>query len=375
MITRIQEKQIESKIHKGKAIVIIGPRQTGKTTLLQIISKKLKTKILQLDGDEPDVRQKITDVTSSQLKKIIGDHKILMIDEAQLIKNIGITIKLIVDKIKTVQVIATGSSSFDLANIINEPLTGRKYEFMLFPFSTKEMVKYHGELEESRMLEQRLIYGMYPEVVTNQGKEKEILKGLTGSYLYKDIFAFQDIRKPLIIQNLLEAIALQIGSEVSIFELARTLQIDSVTVERYISLLEQAFIIFRLRSFSRNIRNELKKSRKIYFYDNGIRNAIIANYNPLNLRQDKGALWENFLISERQKYINYNNINNNSYFWRTAQQQEIDYIEETGGHLNAYEFKWNNKKNSRMPKTFSNAYPKSDFTCITKDNYLDFLLK
>ncbi len=375
MIERILENVVRNKIHKGKAIIILGPRQTGKTTLLKIVSKIIKNKILFLDGDEPDVRQKITDVTSSQLKKLIGDHKIVMIDEAQLIKNIGITIKLIVDKIKDVQVIATGSSSFDLANIINEPLTGRKFEFMLYPLSVSEMVKYHGTLEESRMLEQRLIYGMYPEVLTSPGKEKEILKSLTGSYLYKDIFAFQDIRKPSIVMNLLEALALQISSEVSVYEIARSLQIDSVTVERYITLLEQAYIIFRLRSFSRNVRNEIKKSRKIYFYDNGIRNAIISNYNPLNLRQDKGALWENFLVSERQKYIHYNNIYNKVYFWRTMQQQEIDYIEESDGRLYAFEFKWGKSKNVHLPKTFSNAYPKSNFSCITKDNYLDFLLK
>ena len=339
------------------------------------MSGKLKNKILHLDGDEPDVRKQITNVTSSQLKRLIGDYKIIMIDEAQMINNIGLTIKLIVDKVKNVQVIATGSSSLDLANEINEPLTGRKAEYMLFPLSVGEMVKHHGELEESRMLESRLLYGMYPEVVTNQGKERAILKSLSGSYLYKDIFAFQDIRKPAIIQNLLEALALQIGSEVSVFEIAKTLRIDSVTVERYIKLLEQAFIIFSLRSFSRNVRTELKKSRKIYFYDNGIRNAIIANFNPLSLRQDKGALWENFLVSERQKYIHYKNIFTNSYFWRTTQQQEIDYIEDFDGRLYTYEFKWTGRQNIRFPKTFISAYPDSSFTVISQENYLDFLSK
>ena len=373
MISRLIEKQIIKQIHKGKAIVIFGPRQTGKTTLLNSISGKLEDNILRLDGDEPDVRNKLTDITSTQLKKLFGNHKIVMIDEAQLIKNIGLTIKLIVDKIKDVQVIATGSSSFELANEINEPLTGRKHEFMLFPLSTGEMINDQGERDETRLLEHRLIYGMYPEVVTNPGKEKEILKGLTGSYLYKDLFTFQDIRRSSVIQNLLELLALQVGSEVSVSEISRNLQIDSATVERYIRLLEQAFIIFRLRSFSRNARNELKKSRKIYFYDNGIRNAIIVNYNPPNIRQDKGALWENFLVSERQKYNHYNSVYNNIYFWRTTQQQEIDYIEESNGFLYAYEFKWMKNQKERVPKTFKSTYPESSFTCISKDNYIDFL--
>ncbi|MFZ2653953.1 MAG: ATP-binding protein [Victivallales bacterium] len=373
MIERILYKKIKTRLFKGKAIIVLGPRRVGKTTLLKKIETDIEEKTLFLDGDEPDVRKKLSDVTSSELKKLVGGNKVLMIDEAQRVKNIGVTLKLITDKIPEVQVIATGSSSFELANQIKEPLTGRKYEYHLFPFSEGELVEHNGETEERRLLESRLIYGMYPEVVLPGGGERETLKEFSGSYLYKDVFAFNEIRKPEMIQKLVEALALQIGSEVSINELAQIAGADPLTVERYLNLLENAFVVFRLRAFSRNVRNELKKSRKFYFYDNGIRNAIISNFNSLSLRTDTGALWENFIISERMKYLNYHDIYANCYFWRTTQQQEIDYIEERDGKLHAFEFKWNPNRKVRFPKTFSDAYPGSEMKTINREDIIDWL--
>ena len=252
----------------------------------------------------------------------------MVIDEAQRIEDIGLRLKLITDQINDVQLIATGSSSFDLANKINEPLTGRKWEYKIYPISFKEMVNHHGLLEEKRMLPHRLIYGYYPEIVNNPGEEKEILKQLSDSYLYKDILMWEQIKKPDKLLKLLQALAFQVGSQVSYNELAQTCGMDSKTVEKYIILLEQTFIIFRLGSFSRNLRNELKNSKKIFFYDNGIRNALIANFSPAETRTDIGALWENFLISERVKALHYSNKWSNYWYWRTKEQKEIDRSEE-----------------------------------------------
>jgi hypothetical protein len=338
-----------------------------------MLAGELEEKVLLLDCDEPDVRKELTDVTSTQLMRRFGDAKVVMIDEAQRIKNIGITLKLIHDKIKNVQLIVTGSSSLELTSEISEPLTGRKYEFLLLPLSTAEMIGHTDVITEKRLLEQRLLFGLYPGVVSEPGNERKILTHLAGSYLYKDIFTFQDIRKPEIIESLLETLALQAGNEVSYHELALTLGIDQITVRRYIDLLEKSFVIFRLRSFSRNARNEIRKSRKIYFYDNGIRNAIISNFSQINLRTDKGALWENFLVSERLKLLNNLQFDAKRYFWRTAQQQEVDYIEERDGELSAYEFKWTAKKTNKLPSTFIKAYPASSTSFVSTSNYLDFV--
>ncbi len=375
MIERILDSKIKTRLFKGKAIIILGPRRVGKTTLIKKIEKDMEGKTLFLDGDEPDDRKRLSEPSSSELKKLVGGNKILMIDEAQRIKNIGLTLKLITDKIPEVQVIVTGSSSFELANQIKEPLTGRKFEYHLFPFSEGELISHNGETEERRLLESRLIYGMYPEVVLpgGGGGERETLKEFSGSYLYKDVFAFNEIRKPELLQKLVEALALQIGSEVSINELAQIAGSDPMTIERYVNMLENAFVVFRLRSFSRNVRNELKKSRKFYFYDNGIRNAIISNFNSLSLRTDTGALWENFIISERMKYLHYHDIYPNCYFWRTTQQQEIDYIEEMDGKLHAFEFKWNPNKKVSFPKTFADAYPDSEMKTINRDDIVAWL--
>lgn len=371
MIKRIIENTIQKRLNDNKAIIILGARQVGKTTLIKNLFNNENT--LWLNGDESDTRAMLENVTSTQLKAIIGKNKTLVIDEAQRIKNIGLCIKLITDNITDVKVIATGSSAFELSNKINEPLTGRKWEFNLFPLSFAEMVNHTSLIEERRLLEHRLIYGYYPDVVNNAGDEQNILKQLTDSYLYKDLFVWENIHKPDRMEKLVQALAFQIGSEVSFNELGKLTGLDNETVEKYISLLEKAYIIFRLGSFSRNLRSELKKSRKIYFYDNGIRNAIIKQFNPAGLRQDIGALWENFLISERIKYLMYNQIYTNQYFWRTTSQQEIDYIEERNGTLYAFEFKWNENKTARFPKTFTETYKNSETECITKQNFEKFL--
>lgn len=373
MIERKLFTEIKKKLFKGKAIIITGTRQTGKTTLLEWLEKETNQKSILLNCDEPDTRKSLTDVTSTQLKGLIGSHKIVLIDEAQRIRNIGLTLKLITDKIKDVQLIATGSSSLELNNEINEPLTGRKFEYTLFPVSMEEMVMHHGLKEEMRLLETRLVYGMYPDVINHAGEEKQILSHLTNSYLFKDIFAYKDVRKPDLLHKLLEALALQVSSEVSYNELANLLGVDTATIEKYITLLEQVFVVFRLRSFNRNLRSELKKSRKIYFYDNGIRNALISNYNSIKLRNDKGALWENYLVSERMKFNHYNNHLCNSFFWRTKDQQEIDYLEDYNGELHTYEFKWNSKGKPRIPLTFRNAYGDEFFKAINTENYSEFI--
>lgn len=373
MIERLLKNLIEKRLYRNKAIIVIGPRQVGKTTLLKMLVSDTKNKVLEWNCDEPDVRRRLTEPTSTELKAEIGDANLILIDEAQRIKNIGITLKLLIDNYPEKQVIATGSSAIEMSNSINEPLTGRKYEYVMYPFSCEELFNEFGEQEERRMLERRLIYGSYPEVVNNSGEERETLTELVGSYLYKDIFSFQDVRKPEIIEQLLQALALQIGSEVSFNELGRLLGLNTATVQRYIDLLEKSYVVFHLRSFSRNVRSELKKSRKIYFYDNGVRNALIGDYKPLALRNDTGALWENYIIAERLKHNAYNSFYGKSYFWRTQQQQVIDYIEDIDGVLHTYEFKWNEGKHPRLTDTFAKAYPDHSFTVVSPENYRSFV--
>ena len=368
---------LDSKIGKGKVLLLIGPRQVGKTTLLKNILTSISSgkKVQFWNCDESDVRQFLSEANSAKLKSFVGNSDFIVIDEAQRVKDIGLTIKLLHDSFPNVQLAVTGSSSLDLSNSINEPLTGRKFEYNLFPFSTNELVNHTSMLEEMRLLKNRLVYGFYPDVVNNPGEEKEILTNIVNSYLYKDVFEFQDIRKSSVIEKLVQALALQVGSEVSFNELGNLLGIDTVTVQRYVDLLEKAYVIFHIRSFSRNVRNELKKSIKIYFYDNGVRNSVISNFSPVELRSDIGALWENFLISERIKNNTYHNKHAKYYFWRTTQKQEIDFIEEVDQNLFAYEFKYNPKKvNSKCPVTFSNNYPNVPFDVITSENYMDFVL-
>ena len=341
--------------------------------ILESVSTEKKVQFWNCD--ESDVRQFLSEANSAKLKSFVGNSDFIVIDEAQRVKDIGLTIKLLHDSFPNVQLAVSGSSSLDLSNSINEPLTGRKFEYNLFPFSTNELVNHTSMLEEMRQLQNRLVYGFYPDVVNNPGEEKEILTNIVNSYLYKDVFEFQDIRKSSAIEKLVQALALQVGSEVSFNELGNLLGIDTVTVQRYVDLLEKAYVIFHIRSYSRNVRNELKKSIKIYFYDNGVRNSVISNFSPVDLRSDMGALWENFLISERIKNNVYHNKNAKYYFWRTTQKQEIDFIEEVEQNLFAYEFKYNPKKaNSKCPLTFSNNYPNVPFDVITSENYMDFVV-
>jgi len=374
MIERHLKKSIEKYLFRKKAIILYGARQTGKTTLMEQILGPYRDETLFLNGDDADTREMLTNLNATQLIPIIGNSKIVLLDEAQRIPETGLALKIIHDNFKNVQLIATGSSSFDLANKINEPLTGRKFEFTLYPLSFSEMADHHGFLTEKRFLEHRLIYGYYPDIAINMGLEKKILKSLASSFLYKDLLTLETIKKPVLLEKILSALALQIGNEVSYNELAQLLNSDKETIEKYIDLLEKTGVIFRLGALSRNVRNEIKKGRKIYFCDNGIRNAVLGNFSPLPMRTDKGALWENFLVSERFKYLGNNEMDVKSWFWRTTQQQEIDYIEERENKLRAFEFKWNPQKNVRLSKTFSNAYPNHEFKVITPENFHEFAM-
>lgn len=380
MIQRQLYNEIKECLFKGKAILLFGARQVGKTTLIESIIAPFENDVLVFSGDDPETRKNFADINTAYLKRLIGNKKIIFIDEAQRIKNIGLTLKIITDQIKTVQVIATGSSAFELASQINEPLTGRKYEYILYPVSFIEMAKHTNWLEEKSLLHDRLIYGYYPEIVSSSSirEAEKSLKLLAESYLYKDILSLEGINKPQLLEKLITALALQIGSEVSFNELARLIGSSNHTVEKYIDILEKAFIIFRLPSYSKNVRTELRKSKKIYFYDNGIRNAVIGNFSSIDSRTDKGALWENFLVSERKKFLGYkDDFSIRSYFWRTQQQQEIDYIEEShigkDGMLQAWEFKWNPKSKARFPKLFLKAYPKSETAVVTSEDFEKFI--
>ncbi len=374
MIKRTLQEIIEGKLFKGKAIIIIGARQVGKSTLMRQIVNVLDKPTLYLDCDDPEIKRTLADANIQELRSIAGANKVLVIDEAQLVPHIGTTLKLIIDNITDVQLIVSGSSAFELLNKLNEPLTGRKFEYHMYPISTEELYENKGLLYIRQTLEQRLIYGSYPDIINHTDDAKDLLMNIAESYLYKDLLMVDSIRKPVVIEKLLIALSLQVCNEVSYNELAQTVGTDSKTVEKYIDLLEKCFVIFRLNAFSRNLRTELKKSKKIYFYDNGIRNALIKNFSPLSLRQDVGALWENFFISERIKYNHYHRNFANYYFWRTTQQQEIDFIEESDGLFTAFEMKWNPKKhNLSLPKPFIETYPIKEAAIITPDNYLDWV--
>jgi predicted AAA+ superfamily ATPase len=372
LIKRALAPLIKSQLFSGKTIIIFGPRQVGKTTLLQVITEGQK-KLIWLNGDNPGDRELLNNINSTKARQIFPEGTLIVFDEAQRLENSGLTLKIIHDNCEGIQLIATGSSSFELTDKIKEALTGRKWSYKLFPVSLRELLDHTDYLEVLRTLETRMIFGSYPDVINHPGKEKEILRELVSDYLYKDVFALKDVRKPDALEKLIQALAFQVGNQVSYRELSNMIQIDKETVEKYIYLLEEANIIFRLPSFSGNLRNELKRARKIYFIDNGIRNAIINQFNPLSLRNDTGALWENFMIAERMKYIEYNRLYRNVYFWRTRQQQEIDYLEEYDGRLFAYEFKWKPATRKNPPLTFSKTYPDAEFRIIDRDNFLEFV--
>lgn len=373
MIERKLDKIIKKQLFKGKVIVIVGPRQVGKTTLLGELVRKSDKRVLALNCDEPEVQTMLTNTNVAKLRAIIGNNELLVIDEAQKVDNIGLTLKLIVDNIKSVQVVASGSSAFELRNRLNEPLTGRKFEYQMFPISSSEIIDTFGLMEERRTLENRLVYGSYPDIVMHPEDARQYLTDLAQSYLYKDILSLDSIRKPQLLDKLLQALAFQIGSEVSTNELARTLQTDDKTIDKYIDLLEKCYVVFRLGGLSRNLRTELKRAKKIYFYDNGVRNAIIQQFAPVNLRDDIGALWENFFIAERMKRNHYSGYYCNRYFWRTTLQQEIDLIEESDGAMTAFEMKWNPTKKVLFSKSFTDAYNVKETVVITPDNYMEYL--
>lgn len=374
-IKRKLKTPILNHFFKRKAIVVLGARQVGKSTLMKHVTDEMQEPVLDLNCDDPEVRTILSDINSANLRILISNYKVIAIDEAQRVENVGLVLKRMVDSYPDIQVLVSGSSSLHLRDSINEPLTGRKYEYTMYTISTGELYETEGLVKTRQKLESRLIYGSYPDVVTHPEEAKELLRTLADSYLYKDILELDEVRKPAVLQKILVALALQLGSEVAYNEVARTVGSDPKTVERYIDLLEKSFVVYSLSGLSRNMRNELKKARKIFFYDTGIRNAILQNYAPVPLRNDVGALWENFFILERMKYNAYHGRHVNYYFWRTVNQQEIDFIEECDGEFVIFEMKWNESKaNVKFPQSFIDAYHPKECHVVTPANYLEFLL-
>lgn len=373
----IPQKQLENLkkiISSGKAIIIYGPRRCGKTTLLKEFVKNTAEKYLFVSGEDIAVQDYLSSQSIEKLKSFIGDNKILIIDEAQKIKNIGLNLKLIIDHNPDIKIIATGSSSFDLSKHIGEPLTGRKYTLRMFPLSQLEIGGLETKPQTSAHLEERLIFGTYPEIVTSDNREQKILylKEIVSSYLYKDILEFDGIRHSDKIVRLLQLLVFQIGKEVSYTELACQLSLGKNTVEKYLDLLEKTFVVFKIGGFSRNLRKEISKSVRYYFYDNGIRNALVNNFNLLSMRDDIGMLWENYCIVERLKKQEYSSFSCNNYFWRTYDRKEIDFIEEREGKLYGYEIKWSENK-TKPPREWLDTYQNSEWHLITKENYLEFI--
>lgn len=373
MINRILQNQIELDFNRKKVQLIFGARQTGKSTLAEMVFNNFSGKKVWLNADDNSVRAQFEKVDGLQLNRFFGGTNLVVIDEAQRLTNAGLTLKILADQLKHLNVIATGSSAFELSDKIKESMVGRVFEYKLFPLSTRELIDHTSYFDEQRLLEHRLTYGFYPEVINNAGDEKRILQQITDSLLYKDLFSLETLKKPYLLEKLLQALALQLGNEVSFHELSNMIGADKETVERYLFMLEQAFIVFRLPAFNRNLRTELRKSKKVYFYDNGIRNSLINNFAPLSLRNDKGALWENFIMTERLKKISYENHFCNRYFWRTKDQQEIDYIEEFDGFLHAYEFKFNQDAKVKPPIGFVKTYQDHRFQLVNLNTYMDFI--
>lgn len=373
MIDRIIENQIVECLFQGKAILLTGPRQVGKTTLIQKICENLEKKVLFLDGDDPLVRANLDTPNTQQIADILLGFEVVFIDEAQRINNIGLTSKIITDQFKQVQLILSGSSAFQLNSNLIEPLTGRKFTFQLYPISWEEFQNNVGFMASQQSLENRLVYGSYPEIINHSANPERRLNELVESYLYKDVLTYAGLRKPEVIQKLIKALAYQVGNEVVLKEVGELIGLDPKTVDTYIDVLEQAYVVFRLPSFSRNLRNEIKTNKKIYFYDNGVRNASIGALQSISARNDVGALWENFLISERVKLHSYRQLKVNHYFWRTKQQQEVDLVEEFQMEVIGFEFKWNQNKKVKLPQTFVDTY-KAKSMVVTPANFREFLI-
>ncbi len=374
MIKRMIEPLIRQDFGKGKVVLVLGARQVGKTTLLQQLSAGVQKSIM-LNCDNADDLALLANPTTTSLAALVGDADFLLIDEAQRVDGIGLVLKMLADTVGTrTQVVATGSSALELANGVFESAAGRVFEYRLYPFSFGELAEDEGGARiERRLLESRLVWGAYPEVATTPNDARRILEAIVNGALYKDILSFGGIRRSDVLGRLVQCLALQVGSEVSYGELAAAIGINKATVETYIDLLEKTFVVFRLPSLARNARNEIKKGRKVYFWDNGIRNAVIGNFSPLALRMDVGALWENYLVSERRKALAYSRSAARSYFWRTTAQSEVDYVEERDGCFAAYEFKWNIRRKPRPPSAYLAAYPQSGWKVVTPENYQDFL--
>lgn len=375
-IQRFLLSQIKDLLTPGKVLVLYGPRQVGKTTLANELIANVPLRSRFINADELIYRDPLSSQSRQRLGEVLGDAELLVIDEAQRVPDIGINLKILIDSFPNTIILATGSASFDLANKISEPLTGRKLTFTLYPVSYPEIRQTLGAIEARSQLERWLVWGGYPAMVTTETPvlRERLLGELVGAYLYRDILEIEGIRRSEKIVDLLRLLAFQIGQEVSIAELATSLALNRQIVERYLDLLEKVFVIFRVGGFSRNLRKEVTKNSRYYFYDNGVRNSLIQNFNPLNLRDDVGQLWENYLTVERRKANQYAGRSVNSYFWRTYDQKEIDCIEEYGGKLHGYEFKWNAGEIRRVTrKEFTDAYPHSSLHTVTKDNFEDFL--
>lgn len=368
MIKRMILDPIHKWLEHGKVVLVLGPRQSGKTTLLNMVRDSYAGSSMFFNCDETESRALLSQQNSALLRTVLGYDKLVLVDEAQRLENAGLTLKIIHDTMPDIKLIATGSSAFELTDKLNEPLTGRKMEYTLLPFAFEELETHTDLLSERKQLQNRLLYGSYPEVALNPGLEVPTLRNLCGSYLYKDVFSIFDIRRPELVEKLVQALALQLASEVSFHELAQLLDTDSATIERYIGILERAFIVFRLPNFSRNQRNEIKRSRKIYFIDNGIRNAVVSDFRPLELRDDIGRLWENYVVSEFHKLKANHSLYHQSYFWRNRNGAEVDYLELADNRLKAWEIKWNPKKAGNF-RAFLSAYPEAETDTVTPDNY------
>jgi len=371
MIVRKQLDLINEYLFQGKAIILFGARQVGKTSLIKTAVKAKQH--LWLNGDEPDTQVLLENITPSRLQAILGKTRILVIDEAQMISNIGLLIKRLVDSSPEIQVIASGSSAFELADKTKESMVGIKQEIQVFPLSFSEMAAHHSLVYENRLISHRLVYGYYPEVVSNPGKEEKILNDLVDGFLYKDILNLEGVKKASTLQRLVQMLAFRIGSELSYSSLANDLGINRLTVEKYIDILEKNFIVFSLPAFSRNQDNELKKGRKIYFWDNGLRNRIIKKYYPVEFRDDVGALWENFFISERLKKLAHDGKQIDVYFWRNTQQAEIDFLEVENDEIVAYEMKYSPNQKAKFSKSFTGKYSPKYLHVVNNQNYFEFL--
>ncbi|MEX1191187.1 MAG: ATP-binding protein [Brumimicrobium sp.] len=366
---RIAQGEIKKWLNKGKVLVITGARQVGKTTMLQNMFDDADQKVLWLNADETRVRTRLSELDVAALGNVVGKYKTVIIDEVQRIQNAGLLLKILADNFKNVQFIATGSSALDISESIFEPLTGRYLLFHLYPFTLAEIYKQESVFEIENRLPFHLVYGNYPDIYKHQKEAETLLKNLSNQYLYKDVLVWKDIRKPQLLDKLLKLLSYQVGSEVSIHELSNQLQVSSETIDIYIDLLEKSFVLFRLPAYSTNPRKEVSKMNKIFFWDNGIRNAVIGNYDDLSIRQDVGQLWENFVISERMKMNSWLAPDRKGYFWRNYNQSEVDYVEIEGNQLSAFEMKWNTHKNHSVTRAFTNAYPDASTEVITSISF------